>query len=191
MKREKLLEAISSGHLSDTWSDSSFINMLNSKSSNASFSIIGLNGVDDQDYAYHELRKFVRIKRYGIIELAVLCGETEKELHRALVVPGMTKKDLLSFARLYNQKCVIMKKMDGVYLLNPHSEGPHKFSMESFISSMNDIDDIRTIFSHLYDGVDSVYEREQVSIWREWYISIKHDGDDTQLWKKISEKGEA
>lgn len=165
--------------------DSLLISYMGRRDHLSMFGVIGVEGVEQRDESYHDLKKLVRLKGYGIVELALLHGKDSLDLSRFLLVPGISKKDLLSFAQLYSQSSLLLRKGDGLYSIRREEEGPPDKFKETRILQEDDYEGLLLSFGHIVHSPLSIFEREQVGIWREWYISVKRSGDDRELWKRI------
>lgn len=185
MKTAEFLDTALGKEIRVDHENSALLPLLKRFNSTSSFSVISAEGAEDSSALYHELKRVIRLKRYGMIELAVIHGDRDKKLSRVLAVPMMTKKDLVSVAQLYSQKSVLTKRMDGVFALKLKREGPPDLFVENLIYSPGVESSLSAIFSHMFPDIHSIYERRHVSVWVEWYISLKREGDDSRLWMRI------
>lgn len=183
MKRDRVIESVLNGE-KEISTESELFSLISNRRSSNSFSIIRERG--ESPHEYQEMKSAVRAKGHGFIELAVIHEEDEQRLSRALVIIGISKRDLLSIAQLHSQDSVIMRKMDGFFVMKRGHVGPPDSFTETFVSALQEPLGIIPLFFHIYKNPKVVLERESVSIWNEWYIALKRGGDDTHLWKKIA-----
>jgi hypothetical protein len=180
VKKDLLLDSINKGEKWNTYpSYFAFSTLFHDPDS--TFSIVREKG--DSPEEYQEIKRFARLKGKGYVELAVLHDTEDNKITRAILIKEISKKDLISIANLHSQDAVIMKRKKRIFLEKRRDQGPPDNYEEYLLSIIGDGASIGSLLSPLFDNAIMILEREPISIWHEWFISVKNDGDDTYLWK--------